>query len=1252
MDDHLVAILERLQVDEDARGVVRVPDMPRQHRVAIPGRVSCTVQPSGVGPQPGHIPAIRRLWHTHNGRVQAQHGDRQTHILCRVGHVRRPGRQAANYSLRETGSRQGSGGASYHGKVHRGIAGPVVEFQPGHTPDRSRATDKHAVIAYRQRSRQVQRGREITGIVADATYGGLGIVADQPTRAGLRVEFGVGALLDQQVVGSVVGCFCRAIVQGIFAECNRDGGWIDQGSIGCRHGRNHGQDGSTGFKGADITACTLRTGYAALVSCRARGGIACVDGRTAGQQGHGLGQAAIIRQRAKQGIVPDDIAVDAVRQPTGSGGVFDQIVYDRANCSATVNAIPAGWAIGNDRILEIQRAEHVDHTAAAVGGSVSRDGTVDERARGAVVEHAAASPANRVPRESAVRDRQRAKTGVNAATRVGFVPGEGAICDRQRSLIIVNTTAIGGIGRVPRESAVRDGQRAAVVVNAAAVAASIPILYGQAVEGQVATSGHSQDAVRSGSTAARQCHRVAGGGLNNGLRRAVAIDGHPGRYIRKLAAQRDGVVGREGNRIGARMSIGSVDGFAEGAVLVANACAKQVAKSVIGIGSSIDDKVRPGLGVQMVQHAVVCAGGCQVVIQGSILRRPCGNCGCNGFAVCHAGNIHREIHIITAVGNRDTRRGRHPGDIHIGFIEPAHRLAKDHVKDYRAGVGRVGLATALVDGDGWRSRVNACNGIGQTVGGVAERIHRLVADFCAIVGFAGEGLAGIGDEGERAVAGCAGGIAHAQGAVRGAGSDGLAGGRAGIRFGDGDDRRSRVDAGDGVGQAVGRIPGCIHRLVADFCAIVGFAGEGLAGVGDEGERAVAGCAGGVAHAQGAVRGAGGDGLAGGRTGIRLGDGNDRRSRVDAGDGVGQAVGRIPDSIHRLVADFCAIVGFAGEGLAGVGDEGERAVAGCAGGVAHAQCSVRGAGGDGLAGGRTGVWLGDGNDRRSRVNAGDGIRKTVGNIPCCIHRLVADFGAVVGFAGEGLAGVGDEGERAVAGCPGGVAHAQRSVRCAGGDGFAHGWVGVWLGDGDDRRSGVNAGDGIGQAVGSIPGCIHRLVADFCAIVGFAGEGLAGVGDEGERAVAGCAGGIAHAQGAVRGAGGDGLAGGRTGIRLSDGDDRRSRVNAGDGVGQAVGRIADSIHRLVADFCAIVGFAGEGLAGVGDEGERAVAGCAGGVAHAQRSVRGAGGDGFAHGRAGVWLGDGDDRGDSVHRHIDGGTAIHSGNIPRSIFGPRVE
>ena len=61
------------------------------------------------------------------------------------------------------------------------------------------------------------------------------------------------------------------------------------------------------FIRADVAVRTLRTGHAALVGGRADSIVPGIDGRGTRQERDGLGEAAVIAERAKQGISGDDV---------------------------------------------------------------------------------------------------------------------------------------------------------------------------------------------------------------------------------------------------------------------------------------------------------------------------------------------------------------------------------------------------------------------------------------------------------------------------------------------------------------------------------------------------------------------------------------------------------------------------------------------------------------------------------------------------------------------------------------------------------------------------------------------------------------------------------------------------------------------------------------------------------------------------------------------------------------------------------
>ncbi len=96
------------------------------------------------------------------------------------------------------------------------------------------------------------------------------------------------------------------------------------------------QCGTLGLEGADVgIGCVER--IAALVGGDRSGGARVVgdhtraDGRAAGEQGHGLGRAAVVAQRAQAQVGEagqDDIAVDPIDQPPRAAGA-DQVVAAR-----------------------------------------------------------------------------------------------------------------------------------------------------------------------------------------------------------------------------------------------------------------------------------------------------------------------------------------------------------------------------------------------------------------------------------------------------------------------------------------------------------------------------------------------------------------------------------------------------------------------------------------------------------------------------------------------------------------------------------------------------------------------------------------------------------------------------------------------------------------------------------------------------------------------------------------------------------
>ena len=90
--------------------------------------------------------------------------------------------------------------------------------------------------------------------------------------------------------------------------------------------------------------------------------VARVDGRAAGEQGHGLGRPAVVREHPEIGVDAHDVAVDAVEEAAGAGRVADQVV---AAGDRTVRLAPRG-VIGHDGVVQGDvAADALDAAAAA-----------------------------------------------------------------------------------------------------------------------------------------------------------------------------------------------------------------------------------------------------------------------------------------------------------------------------------------------------------------------------------------------------------------------------------------------------------------------------------------------------------------------------------------------------------------------------------------------------------------------------------------------------------------------------------------------------------------------------------------------------------------------------------------------------------------------------------------------------------------------------------------------------------------------
>ena len=198
-------------------------------------------------------------------------------------------------------------------------------------------------------------------------------------------------------------------------------------------GRVHHQWAGPGLEGADVDRAVLRE--AALVRGDAGHGEPGTDGRTAGQQGHGLGWAAVISQRSQARVGdPDDVSADSAGDPTRAacadevirasgiaGSFFNPDVVGHAAMGAgriprddgvgegeggraavaaplvaveyaAADAVAAGSGVADDRAIgegEGGWAARVDQAAAVLGG-VAADGAISQPGNAVGVEQAAA----------------------------------------------------------------------------------------------------------------------------------------------------------------------------------------------------------------------------------------------------------------------------------------------------------------------------------------------------------------------------------------------------------------------------------------------------------------------------------------------------------------------------------------------------------------------------------------------------------------------------------------------------------------------------------------------------------------------------------------------------------------------------------------------------------------------------------------------------------------------------------------------
>ena len=242
------------------------------------------------------------------------------------------------------------------------------------------------------------------------------------------------------------------------------------------------------LKGADVDGAKGNSWQPALIG---REGISLcidrkrvvprIDGRAAGQQGHGLRGAAVVAERAQQGndgirAGPNLIAVGAIADARQiSAADADEVVLAAAN-DGPVNfwirsAGIAGNIAGNDHILDRQGA--VIGNAGGAGGEVAADRGVAHRCRGPDDLDGAAVRIGNIGGESGVAHGHRGVHGHHPAIRddaaaVGSgVARKGGVAHRQRSGTEDAAAFTQGSGEVVGDGGIADGQRTGVVDAAA-----------------------------------------------------------------------------------------------------------------------------------------------------------------------------------------------------------------------------------------------------------------------------------------------------------------------------------------------------------------------------------------------------------------------------------------------------------------------------------------------------------------------------------------------------------------------------------------------------------------------------------------------------------------------------------------------------------------------------------------------------------------------------------------------------------------
>src|SRR5262249_9051542 len=165
-------------------------------------------------------------------------------------------------------------------------------------------------------------------------------------------------------------------------------------------------------------------GQRVALGVHGQGVVTGVEGGAAGQQGDGLGRAAVVGERAQLevgGVGDDDVAACAVDQAAAAARA-DQVVA--AVGGGVADPVVGGAVPGQKRC----------------GCRVAAEDTVGQCRNAAITAVDAAAGVGevdgRVPGQGAVGQRQRPPVADAPAREAGGVPGKGAVGHRQLGLVV------------------------------------------------------------------------------------------------------------------------------------------------------------------------------------------------------------------------------------------------------------------------------------------------------------------------------------------------------------------------------------------------------------------------------------------------------------------------------------------------------------------------------------------------------------------------------------------------------------------------------------------------------------------------------------------------------------------------------------------------------------------------------------------------------------------------------------------------